>query len=209
MYTWTLDGQSRIFTGLWSYYYKAFITTFENVFHIDNVYSNNYLGGFSTMAVGLDDGQPIVMADDINPARRSVYVALEPPSQDRPYEPHISWTGRLSDPAKKLGATVHPTKRLDFTNAYAFNAMYGSLEQHIHEVNSGSVDSAGYEPGHAPLLAFQGATKYYSAVTRQFSVQGEAQGYLPTVMFNRGLKALLNGALQPAPGAQHMAVVKS
>lgn len=66
-----------------------------------------------------------------------------------------------------------------------------------------SSESALFEPGSSTIMFFGGATGYFNKATNDFSLVSEAQGFLPTSWYTKGMQDTLNGKWQKAPCANY------
>lgn len=181
------------------------------MFQADNVFIDEYLGGFGNIPVGWEDQSPVYSAGESNPRKPCVYVSLEPYNNNRSnYASSISITGKQRDAFGRYTPDIREQNGLDFDNCYYFNVLYGAQEAVLRDrVAEGSAaENANFEPGSSPVIAFAGATKYWSARDQDYTLTSEAQGFMPTRWYGKGLLDLLSGKLTRAPDTPYTPLVK-
>jgi hypothetical protein len=100
------------------YYIKAKVEELSNVFQADNVFIDEYLGGFGNIPVAWEDQTPIYPAGEISPRKPCVYVSLEPYNNNRSnYSATLSMTGKARDAFGRYTPDIRENQGLDFDNA--------------------------------------------------------------------------------------------
>lgn len=90
-----------------------------------------------------------------------------------------------------------------------FNKVYGYTEAFETLYKSGDSASTPFVSGSSNLIVFRGCTKYWDRQDEDYTATVGGQGYLPDSWMGKGLKALLNGALEAAPEVTHKYMIKS
>lgn len=164
-------------------------------------------------------------ANEMNPVRPSVYISLEPYASRTSYGACVSLTGQQKDVFGRHSIDMRMSKDGDWDNFVYFNLLYGKIAELFgldlilysgvqEAVNRDRLSEASvsenthFEPGSSPIIAFAGATKYWSAKDRDYTLTSPAQGFIPTAWYGVGLRDTLNGKMELAPSHEHQLLVQ-
>jgi hypothetical protein len=207
MLTWNADTFNRMFSSHYSMYIKASVTELQNVFHADNVFLNDYFGGAGRKAFGDEDVSVQYDVDDnINPEVPSIIVTLEPYNAPQ-YRDEMSFTGFLRDVYGKASNNIYQADQPCYVNYCYANAWNGHQERVRQDMEANGATTS-FQPGSSPILAFRGATCYWSPIDKDFTAVREAGGYLPTKFYGKGLRSMLQGRMTQPPNATFRQLVK-
>lgn len=197
-FRWNIDGILGVLRAQFDYYFSAKVTDPRLVFQADNVYLEQYCGGFGSAMVKDTNVTPTSNVRSITTERPSIYISLEPYNRQR-YDDFISITGRKRDIGIRMGINIQDNDEMDYTNAPYHNRVYG----HQAAVLQARKTDYDFWPGSSPVLAHRGLHKVWNPVTRDHSKTIGGTGYIPDAWVGNGLKRVLNGSLSTPPNYTH------